>query len=131
MTDREKLVYLIKENAKAIVSSTENGVYVCLDVETLADYLISHGVTVLELQKPLNLEELYDANTEVFLEFYDYYNLFQVSCRKFGDGLNQTELLDAACYDHGFTCANDLYGKAWRCWAEKPTEEERKAAGWE
>ena len=25
----------------------------------------------------------------------------------------------------------DAYGKTWRCWAEKPTEAERKNAKWE
>ena len=38
-------------------------------------------------------------------------------------------------YKLGAACAlpmsEELYCKTWRCWAEKPTEEERKAAEWE
>ena len=127
MTDREKIVYLIKENAKAIVSSTENGVCVCLDVEDLADHLLSHGVTVKEPNKVLTLEEVLqaikDCKTLWIEDEEDPTNTgIDPGCDNVRYWLNKTAIKDEirACY-----------GKTWRCWAEKPTEEERKAAEWE
>lgn len=48
------------------------------------------------------------------------------------------------CGDYALTCitwpcvtsmriqhGDDSYGKKWRCWSEKPTEEQRKAVKWE
>ena len=129
MTDREKLVYLIKENAKAIVSSTENGVCVCLDVEALADHLLSHGVTAREPQKPLTVEEAAGTNDPVWYEYYR----------------NPIVIPADVVYSHSIpfleihilgaisviSMREDAYGKTWRCWAEKPTEAERKNAKWE
>ena len=129
MTDREKLVYLIKENAKAIVSSTENGLCVCLDVETLADYLLAHGVTVKEPQKPLTVEEASGTNEPVWMEYIT--GMVFVCDLVASPGWNG--IYDA--YIIGDTKPKPLpekyYGKSWRCWAEKPTEAERKNAKWE
>lgn len=129
MTDREKLVYLIKENAKAIVSSTENGLRVCLDVETLVDHLLSHGVTVRGAQKPLTVEEAAGTNMPVWYEHcrrpsvipvdvvYSHSTPFLEICR-----------LGATSVTH---MREDSYGKTWRCWAEKPTNAERRNTKWE
>lgn len=134
MTDREKLVYLIKENAKAIVSSTENGVCVCLDVETLADHLIAHGVTVKEPQKPLTVEEALCLKV-VYIEMKDG-NFFDLPVHLFR-AWNEWEDQEIIHFENfgenycNIDCEEKDYGKTWRCWAEKPTEAERKNAKWE
>ena len=130
MTDREKLVYLIKENAKAIVSSTENGVCVCLDVEAFADYLIAHGVTVKEPQKPLELEEATGTNNIVWYERKSgKYRV--IPCDAVFSHIAGFVELTRIGYEKPMYCPENSYGKDWRCWAEKPTDAEREDAEWE
>lgn len=133
MTDREKLVYLIKENAKAIVSSTENGVCVCLDVEALADHLLDHGVTVKEPQKPLTVEETLEKRF-VYLEFKHLLLQEPVVMFRAWNEWEDDEIIHYdrfGCQYSNIDCEEKDYGKKWRCWAEKPTEAERKNAKWE
>lgn len=122
MTDREKLVELLYGHS---IDTKE-------DAEYVADYLIANGVTVKEMQKPLMPEELHDIKADAFLEIEGCYPIFHVSLPEF-DGLERTKFRDAtAIYgdEHGFICDNRRYGELWRCWANRPTEEERKAAEW-
>lgn len=119
MTDREKLIDLI----------TEAGIKYAT-IEGLADHLIAHGVTVREQQKPLKKGYLLENSPCWFEEKYENgsYALEIVEITK-GTGPNYYS------YSIGSENADlhdgQLYGKTWRCWAEKPTEEERKAAEWE
>lgn len=124
MTDKEKLVELIDHVCEGHVENLmQPG-----GVEAVADYLTAHGVTVREPQKPLTVEELYDRQGEiVYLEYAknkleEYpFVLALLGCHfaLFDSYVGQNAGLKIA--DNGHT---------WRCWAEKPTEEEREAAEW-
>lgn len=136
MTAFEKLVGLLKNHC-AVIGETNCMAAIgkkCTKedcAKCLAGHLLSLGVTVKEPQKPLTQEEVKEKKA-VWVEnkvededlypallccrSYTYFNEF---CINVGDD-DGTVLLD-----------NDKYGVAWRCWAEKPTEEERKAAEWE
>lgn len=117
MTDREeKLVELLKETGMLEIED-------CLYI---AEHLTAHGVTVKAMQKPLSLEELSYETDMYWVENED--GCFPVllwdksycfsSFSQFGT--EQDAVMN-----------NDDYGKTWRCWAEKPTEEERKVAEWQ
>lgn len=120
MTDREKLHKLLDESFLEQYNTR-----FFLTAKHTANFLISHGVTVQEMQKPLSLEELSYETDMYWVENED--GCFPVLlCDKsycfssFSQfGTEQDAVLN-----------NDDYGKTWRCWAEKPTEGERKAAEW-
>ena len=132
MADREKLVGLLinhcavigEINCKAATGekcTTED----C--AKCLADHLLAHGVTVKEKQKPLTLEEVKEKKA-VWIEGEELYPAL-LCCRSYR---YYSEFCTNVDEDEGLTLLdNDLYGMEWRCWAEKPTEEERKAAKWE
>ncbi len=131
MTDRDKLIDLL-EQLDAVSyekSKTETGFMIIKHgKEYIADHLIAHGVTVREPQKPLTVEEASGTNEPVWMEY--------ITGRVFVCDLVASPgwngIYDA--YIIGDTEPKPLpemyYGKSWRCWAEKPTEEERKAAEW-
>lgn len=68
------------------------------------------------LQKPLTLEE---AKKELALWFEYQANTF-----------NTSACLYPELYSSDYR-AESKYGIGWRCWATKPTDEEREAAKWE
>lgn len=118
MTDREKLIGFLKEIAH------EN----CFgSTEKIADHLLAHGVTVKEPNKVLTLEEVLQAIKDcktLWIEDEEEPTNTGIDpgCYVVRYWLNKTVIKDEirACY-----------GKTWRCWAENPTEEERKNAKWE
>lgn len=118
MIDMEdKLVELLKEIGMLEIE----------DILYTAEYLIAHGVTVKEPKKVLTLEEVLQAIKDcktIWIEDEEEPNNTGIDpgCDNVRYWLNKTVIKDEirACY-----------GKTWRCWAEKPTEEERKAAEWE
>lgn len=119
MADREKLVKLLEDVTQL---NALKGT-----VEETADYLISHGVTVKEPNKVLTLEEVLQAIKDcktLWIEDEEEPTNTGIDpgCDVVRYWLNKTVIKDEirACY-----------GKTWRCWAENPTEEERKAAEWE
>ena len=121
MTDlEEKLVELLKEIGMLEIE----------DILYTAKYLIAHGVTVKEPQKPIARGHLLENSPCWFEEVYENgnYALEPVEITK-GTGSNYYSYSigseNADLHDGHF------YNKTWRCWAEKPTEEERKAAEWE
>ena len=109
MTDREKLVELISQSRVTITSDSA-----CINgSEYIADYLIANGVTVKQMQKPLA-----------------YSKVFHSQCLE-PQWWVELENGDIFCSrDEVGMFLLDSYGKTWRCWAEKPTDEERKAAEW-
>lgn len=121
MTDREKLVELLEAAESAVYWNSSDKNF----IEKIADHLIAHGVTVREMQKPLNLEELSCETGMYWVENEDgcfpvllwYLSYCYSAFSQFGT--EQDAVMD-----------NNDYGKTWRCWAEKPTEEERKMAKW-
>lgn len=131
MTDREKLVRLIEESAYIKLAFPEGQISYYLDSEMIADHLLSHGVTVKEPQKPLKLEEATGTNKIVWYEQRMGLYYIETPCDAvFSEIAGFIELAivghEKPMYRPAYT-----YGQLWRCWAEKPTEEERKAAEWE
>ena len=125
MTDREKLIEILLEVSKNIMSFPSEGFN-----EHLADHLIAHGVTIKEPQQPIAETKLVMyLDTPVWFEEFgrdvEYLPLL-IS----GIGIYYTEFEEYGS-DQRIDRRNDDYNHQWRCWAEKPTEEERKAAEWE
>ena len=115
MTDREKLVELI----------TEAGIKYAT-IEGLADHLLAHGVAVKEPQKPLAVGKL-----EYRMKcWYEENGDDEVDHVMIGGSGYAIELYFIKS-PYPMEKLRWEYGKTWRCWAEKPTEEERKAAEWE
>lgn len=127
MTDREKLMDII---------NTELRITGLITPDSLIDLLIAHGVTVREMQKPMDLVDAIEADDPVCLEqslaFLDMevIKIYTIDCldrRFFADGT----LIGKRINEKSMLLKKDDYGKTWRCWAEKPRSEERKAAEWE
>ena len=125
-TPREKLVEILE----GLVIVEAYGVYLSKReiYGQIADQLIAHGVTVKEPQKPLTVEELTRLPKVVYIECTFFVEIHAA----LPDRLCGTP----PCLGIQFVGAYekfklDKYGKTWRCWVEKPTEEERKAAKWE
>lgn len=123
MTDREKLHKLLDESFLEQYNTR-----LFLTAKHTANFLISHGVTVKEMQKPLTVDEASGTNEPVWMEYIT--GMVFVCDLVVSPGWNG--IYDA--YIIGTTEPKPLpemyYGKTWRCWADKPTEEERKAAEW-
>lgn len=79
------------------------------------------------LQKTLTLEEV-KKQVAVWVEWVWSYENISPAMYLCSD-------YRTMCFDEGFAKSYRLpkadYGKKWRCWATKPTDEERKAAKWE
>ena len=145
MTDREKLIEILAKyftigdsyeysltrvkEAFAIGTMTLDD-FVEFDddkVADIADHLLSHGVTVKKPQKPLTVEELEIFGVYWFEEYED--KLMPCEIGRFS-GARYTGM-----HFIGWSTEEEMenkdYGKIWRCWAEKPTDAERKNAKWE
>lgn len=122
----EKLVELLKEIGMLEIED-------CLYT---AEHLIAHGVTVREMQKPMDLVDAIEADDPVWIEYLltfidmeviKIYPIDYFGRRFFVDGILRGERINKK----SILLQKDDYGKTWRCWAEKPTEKEREAAEWE
>lgn len=125
MTDREKLVEIVCNAIQEVDCISHCNHPPCYKVHHVVDELIAHGVTVREMQKPLTVEELQEDT----VCWYEERN----------DNIVPVEIVRCTSFIGMYFIGWDVrieekkweYGKTWRCWAEKPTEEERKAAEWE
>lgn len=128
MTDREKLVEMINHVSEMHIENLmQPG-----GAETLADHLLSHGVTVKEPQKPLQMDELKEHEDQfIWLEMKDRSNWRAFEPAKIDCVKRKITYFDCIGSDEEFYYENVFYNVEWRCWAEKPTEAERKAAEWE
>lgn len=120
MTDREKLVRLIQDSVEGCAEYWAG---------RIADHLIAHGVTVREMQKPMALNDATGTMEPVWYENYRCNHVVPADV-VYSERCNCIDVykLGAAC---PLPRKEELYGKTWRCWAEKPRPEERKAAEWE
>lgn len=126
MTDREKLIDLLMDFR--IVETIGKHVDMRGAMEQCADHLIANGVTVREPNRPLKLHEVrkhfrQEDSSVLWIE------------DKQESSNNGWDKNDAVFYWLNVSACRrymtDEYGKTWRCWAEKPAEEERTAAEWE
>lgn len=133
MTDREKLIDLLMDFR--IVETIGKHVDMRGAMEQCADHLLAHGVTVREQQKPMDLVDAIEADDPVWIEYsftFEYMEVIKIypieyfNRHFFADGTLIAERIKGK----SILLQKDEYGKTWRCWAEKPTEEERKVAEW-
>ena len=129
MTDREKLGNLIAKFASISAYKRGGEWEYSLNIGEIVDHLIENGVRVKEPQKPLKVEEVHAKQNEImYLEYAQnkleefpalltFFGAFYAEFEKYGG--------------EGADFLIDEYNYKWRCWAEKPTEEERKNAKWE
>ena len=131
MTDREKLVEIVCQAMQEVDCIGHCNHPPCYQVHHVVDELISHGVTVKESQKPqknpLTLDEAIEMSKDEDATFYIENNL--------KNSIIQSEYWGSVNFWLN-KCVEkqkhrDSYGRLWRCWAKRPTEEERKAAEWE
>lgn len=82
------------------------------------------------MQKPLTLEEAINSEWIVWVEINGWTNPragdVWASIRL--EGYAMFAFVGESLRSHA---AMNQYGKGWRCWASRPTDEERKAAAWE
>lgn len=135
MTDREKLYDLIVD-AENEFHKKYHYAEDSKRIESVVDVLIAHGVTVREMQKPLTVDELMDMPGSVWYENNTVIAPMMVSNRESFSVLYLKDVVfgwyRSSCVDCFASVELPVsdYGKTWRCWASKPTEEERKAAEW-
>ena len=86
------------------------------------------ALSALEAQDPRVLEriELTSWDGVMYLEVCGLYPLVAEL-----DRLGSLYEFSVLRYDEPFEQLPSQYGKTWRCWTAKPTEEQRKAIPWE
>lgn len=134
MTDREKLVKILDEVDQEIGilcdgcgPRPDNEIF-----GNIADHMIAHSVTVKLQQKPLQLDELKEHEGRfIWLEMKDRSNWRAFEPAKIDCVKRKITYFDCIGSEEEFYYENVFYNVEWRCWEEKPTEEERKAAEWE
>lgn len=113
------------ENCRSI-SPIEWGENYDVALKTATEYALRRNTPILKPLNPMTLEEVKGASRawiEVMAEGWDMQ--FVEMDKRSGGVVYQTpgsEQLYGVLYDD--------YGKTWRCWESKPTEEERSTAGW-
>ena len=90
--------------------------------------MTANGVNVKAMQKPLTVEELPEYLGEIIWKEEPSMELVPV--KMFFVGSIAAEYGEFGVAEDCESIIGD-YNYSWRCWAEKPTEEERKAAEWE
>lgn len=129
MTERKnlaKLTALIEEVAEAKTIRRGGEWVEVVNSEEIATYLIAHGVTMKQMQEPLTFEE---ART-LDVGWIESRELNKIFLAVFAPSTHEA-LWFRSRYGQRFewAYAHD-YGQVWRCWATKPTDEERQAAEW-
>lgn len=118
MTDREKLINLIMQRFDwQIAPETEYKIIINANLGELVDALISHGVTVREMQKPLAVEEVSEYLGEIIWKEELFLDVIPIVA--FHKGWRAIEYEEFG----GDECESSVtdYNHTWRCWAEKPT----------
>lgn len=128
MNDWEKLINLIMQRFVFKISpETAYKIIINANLEELVDHLISHGVTVKAMQRPLTVAELPEYHGKFIWKEEPSMKLVPVKMVYVG-------AIAAEYEEFGVEeeCGSPIrkYNYSWRCWAEKPTEAERKAAAW-
>lgn len=126
MTDREKLLRLIDEVAEGMLIQRCGELVCTVNSDDIASHLLAHGVTVKEPQKPIEMVELQEDSVCWYEEKYEE-KLYPIQLEE-GHVNFFVSFIGIDFAERHEKCN---YGKTWRCWAEKPTVEEREAAEWE
>ena len=128
MNDREKLINLIMQRFVWKISpETEYKIIINSNLEELVDHLIAHGVTVKAMQRPLTVAELPEYHGKFIWKEEPSMKLVPV--KMFFVGSIAAEYGEFGIAEDCESLICD-YNYSWRCWAEKPTEEEKRGAEW-
>lgn len=136
MNDMEKLNQMRKVLQDSLFYKFDDeSCTMVIEIDKTAKNLIAHGVTVREMQKPLTVEEL----KEIYFMREDHvwpherkppYLYLDSSIEK-NDHLWVAWSIVVDFLEAGYRQYTvESYGKTWRCWANRPTDEERKSAEW-
>lgn len=130
MNDMEKLNQMRKVLQDSLFYKFDDeSCTMVIEIDKTAQNLIAHGVTVREMQKPLTVEEATGTNKIVWYERrFGQYRV--IPCDAVFSRIAGFVELAIIGHEKPMYCPAHAYGKDWRCWAEKPTDEERKAAEW-
>jgi hypothetical protein len=127
MSTYDKLVDLITDAENDFYGKTPHATDEAR-IAQVVDHLIANGVTVKAMQKPLTVEELPEYLGEIIWKEEPSMELVPV--KMFFVGSIAAEYGEFGIAEDCESLIGD-YNYSWRFWAEKPTEEERKAAEWE
>lgn len=128
----DKREIIIKEYEKAISKARGEG-------WDFVDLTVEDAETILELlkeQEPhlLTLDEIQNAKDIPAYWFEDDEGYMTSSLSTIYDwyGHNISFVTeDKEGYLEGYTYPDTQYGKTWRCWSSKPTDEQRKKVQWD
>lgn len=130
MTEREKMLEILQ--GLCIKEKIGEGLTMREKFEQIANQLIAKGVTVKLQQKPLQLDELKEHEGRfIWLEMKDRSNWRAFEPAKIDCVKRNITYFDCIGSEEEFYFENVFYNVEWRCWEEKPTEEERQDAEWE
>lgn len=79
--------------------------------------------------KPMTLEEATNTEEAVWYEYNDSTRTEKIDCVALPEAKAYTEICTLR-RDSAWLVTTECYGKTWRCWERKPTDEERSAE-WE
>ena len=111
----------------------------CQKYENLVVFqpLMRDALEALKAQEPraLTLEEVKNSEV-VYLEDYSDPDYGESSIIRPAINVEVKNgrifMLDSIAWDEGYIVnSDDDYGKEWRCWNSRPTDEQRKAVKWE
>jgi len=141
MSDREKIIKgleccLANDHKKCPYKSTDEGIN---KVTPCTTYLMEDTLAVVKAQKPrvMTLEEIDNALKmpiwkETKRAHKDLYNGWVLAYDiQTGAGITGTRLGMSEPSGRVAWYKLDDYGKTWRCWTARPTDEQREAARWE
>lgn len=122
MTEWEKLYELIVDAENEFYKNNHHAED-SKRIESVVERLIAHGVKVKQMQKPLTLEEVKNIRDVIVWAELNSSELFPVR-------IDGTRLFNLEQREDVWGVVRSSYNKGWRFWANRPTEEERKAAEW-
>lgn len=126
MPDREKVITHFKDAIEASGNNNNKWRFVRVDV-------INDALELLKGQEPrvLTLSEI-NKNSFVWYENKKCLRLFPalvVDCQSIA---RHKFIVEDVFFDVGTYMPEDVrYGKSWRCWNHKPTDEQRKEVKWD
>lgn len=80
--------------------------------------------------KPMTREEAANTEEAVWYEYNGSTRTEKIDCVALPEAKAYTEICTLR-RDSAWLVTTENYGKTWRCWSRKPTDEERSAAEWE
>ena len=113
------------ENVEGAMDGSIEDVHEVL--EEVRDYLLSQQPRVMTLEEVRKLQSLRDG--AVWLEVGAGAGFMPAFPEMIMT--NITFFVAIPLMNYHWYCENDSYGKIWRCWTARPTDEQRKGAKWD